>query len=58
MIGIHHDICTHHIYTDNSKPITKCPRRINLVLKNIVKEEIEKLLRDGFCIVIHIFHEK
>jgi hypothetical protein len=44
--GIQPDTCTHHIYTnDQIRPIRQPQRRMNPTLKDIVKEELQKLLR-------------
>eukprot|EP00253_Pinus_taeda_P006977 PITA_06977 len=49
MHGIHPDTCTHHIYTDNTiKPVRQPQRRMNPVLQDIVREELQKLLRVNF----------
>ena len=49
MKGIHPDTCIHHIYTrDDIKPIRQPQRRMNPALKDIVKEELQKLLNVGF----------
>ena len=49
MPRIHQEICTHHIYIDNNiRPIRKPQRRMNPILKEIVKEELQKLLQVGF----------
>ena len=49
MPGIHHEKCTHHIYTDdNLRPLRKPQQRMNPILKEIVKEELQKLLKVGF----------
>lgn len=48
MKGIHLIIFTHHIYTENIRPFRQPQRRINLALRDIVKQEIEKLLQVGF----------
>lgn len=48
MRGIHPSICTHCIYTKNAKPVRQGQRRINIVLRDYVKQEIEKLLKVGF----------
>ena len=49
MKGIHLDTCIHHIYMDSSiSPIRQPQRRMNLALKDIVKEELQKLLNVGF----------
>jgi len=52
MKRIHPNICTHHIYTDDWKPVNQPPRRINPTLKDIVKIEIEKLLKVKFIFPI------
>ena len=45
MKGIHPDTCTHHIYTnDQIRPVRQPQRRMNLSLKDIVKEELQKIL--------------
>lgn len=49
MCAIHPDSCTHHIYIDEgSHPIRQQQRRLNLALREIVKEELQKLLNVGF----------
>ena len=49
MKGIHLDTCIHHIYMDASIPPIRQPqRRMNPALKDIVKEELQKLLVAGF----------
>jgi len=49
MKGIHPSVCTHHIYIkEDCKPVRKPQRRMNLALKDIVKEEVQKLLDVGF----------
>jgi hypothetical protein len=49
MKGIHLDTCMHHIYTnDQIKPVRQPQRRMNLALKDIVKEELQKLLQANF----------
>jgi hypothetical protein len=49
MKGIHHDTCIHHIYTQGEVTHVRQPqRRMNPTLKDIVKEEIQKLLNVGF----------
>jgi hypothetical protein len=49
MHGIHHNTCMHHIYIqENSRPIRQPQRRMNMVLKEIVKEELKKLLNVNF----------
>eukprot|EP00253_Pinus_taeda_P016213 PITA_16213 len=49
MQGIHPSTCIHHIYTDDQlKPIRQLQRRMNPMMKEIVKEELQKLLNVGF----------
>ena len=49
MKGIHPDTCIHHIYTqENVRPIIQPQRQMNLVLKDIVKDELQKLLNANF----------
>lgn len=49
MKGIQPDTCIHHIYTqENVKPIRQPQRRMNPVLKDIVKDELQKLLNANF----------
>ena len=49
MKGIHPDTCIHHIYMDTHiSPIRQPRRRMNPALKDIVKEELQKLLSVGF----------
>ena len=49
MKGIHPDTCIHHIYTQAEETLVRQPqRRMNLTLKDIVKEEIPNLLNVGF----------
>ena len=49
MLGIHHETCTHHVYTDDKiRPLRQPQRRMNPILKEIVKEELQKLLKVGF----------
>ena len=49
MKGIHPDTCMHHIYTnDQIRPVRQPQRRMNLSLKDIVKEELQKLLHANF----------
>eukprot|EP00253_Pinus_taeda_P022552 PITA_22552 len=49
MKGIHPSVYTHHIYiTENCKPVRQPQRRMNPTLKDIVKEELQKLLDAGF----------
>jgi hypothetical protein len=48
MKGIHPDTCTHHIYTNDQIRLVRQPqRRMNPALKDIVKEELQKLLQDN-----------
>ena len=49
MQGIHPSTCIHHIYTDDKlKPVRQPQRRMNPTMKEIVKEELQKLLSVGF----------
>jgi hypothetical protein len=49
MRGIHPDTCIHHIYTqENAKPIRQPQCCMNPTLKDIVKEELQKLLNANF----------
>ena len=49
MQGIHPNTCIHHIYTDDKlKPVIQPQRRMNPMMKEIVKEELQKLLNVGF----------
>ncbi len=49
MKGIHPNTCGHHTYTDNKINLVWQPqRRMNPALKDIVKEELQKLLNAGF----------
>eukprot|EP00253_Pinus_taeda_P005550 PITA_05550 len=49
MQGIHPSTCIHHIYTDDKlKPVRQPQRRMNPMMKEIVKEELQKLLNVGF----------
>ena len=49
MKGIPSNLCTHHIYIKNdSQPMCQPQRRMNPNLRDIVKEEIQKLLEVGF----------
>ena len=49
MKGIHPNTCIHHIYMDsNISPIRQPQRKMNLSLKDIVKEELQNLLNVGF----------
>ena len=49
MPKIHPDTCTHHIYLqENSRLVRQPQRRMNLVVKDIVKEELQKLLDVNF----------
>jgi hypothetical protein len=44
--GIHPNTCTHHIYTnDQIRPVRQPQQRMNPTLKDIVKEELQKILR-------------
>ena len=45
MKGIHLDTCSHHIYTqEGAGPVRKPQRWMNPSLKDIVEEELQKLL--------------
>ena len=49
MKGVHPSMCTHHIYIkEGCKPVRKPQRRMNPALKDIVKEELQKLIDAGF----------
>ena len=49
MKGIHPKTYIHHIYMDPIiSPVRKPQRRMNPALKDIVKEELQKLLTVGF----------
>ena len=49
MEGIQIDTCIHHIYMDPTIPPVRQPqRRMNPALKDIIKEELQKLLNVGF----------
>eukprot|EP00253_Pinus_taeda_P006434 PITA_06434 len=49
MKGVHPSICTHHIYIkEDCKPFRQPQRKMNPALKDIVKEELQKLLDVGF----------
>ena len=49
MKGIHPDTCIHHIYMDpNIPPVRQPQRRMNPALKDIVKEELQKIINAGF----------
>jgi len=49
MKGVHPSVCTHHIYIKEGCKLVRQPqRRMNLALKDIVKEELQKLLDAGF----------
>eukprot|EP00253_Pinus_taeda_P025549 PITA_25549 len=49
MHGIHPKTCTHHIYTDsNVKPVRQPHRRMNPMLQDIVREELQKMLKVNF----------
>jgi hypothetical protein len=49
MKGIHHRLCTHHIYIkEGSKPIRQPQHRMNPEMKDIFKEELQKLLTANF----------
>ena len=49
MKGIHPNTCIHHMYMDpNIPPVRQPQRRMNPALKDIVKEELQKLLTVDF----------
>ena len=49
MKGIPANSCTHHIYIkEDCCPVRQPQRRMNPALKNVVKEELQKLLDVGF----------
>ena len=49
MKGIPANLCNHHIYIkEDCCPVRQPQRRMNPTLKNIVKEELQKLLDVGF----------
>lgn len=49
MKGIPANLCTHHIYIrEDCRPVRQPQRRMNPALKNIVKEELRKLLDARF----------
>ena len=49
MKGVHPSVCTHHIYIKEGCKLVQQPqRRMNPALKDIVKEELRKLLDAGF----------
>jgi hypothetical protein len=49
MKGIHPNLCTHHIYIkEGSRFIHQPQRQMNPTLKDIVKEELQKLLTTNF----------
>jgi hypothetical protein len=49
MKGIPANSCTHHIYIkEDCRPVRQPQRRMNPALKNVVKEELQKLLDVGF----------
>ena len=49
MKGVHPSVCTHHIYIKECcKPFRQPQRRMNPALKDVVKEELQKLLDAGF----------
>eukprot|EP00253_Pinus_taeda_P022003 PITA_22003 len=49
MKGVHPSVCTHHIYIkEGCKPVRQPQRRMNPALKDIVKEELQKLLDARF----------
>lgn len=49
MQRIHLKTCIHHIYIDDNITSVRQPkRRMNHMMKEIVKEELQKLLQVGF----------
>lgn len=49
MSSIHPNTCIHHIYMeDNIRPIRQPQRRMNPMLKEIIKDELQKLLKVDF----------
>ena len=49
MKGIPSNLCIHHIYIkSDSRPMCQPQRRMNPNIRDIVKEEIQKLLEVGF----------
>jgi hypothetical protein len=49
MRGIHPDTCIHDIYIQEyAKPIRQPQRRMDPTLKEVVKEELQKLLNVNF----------
>eukprot|EP00253_Pinus_taeda_P004840 PITA_04840 len=55
MQGIHPSTCIHHIYRDDKlKPVRQPQRRMNSMMKEIVKEEQQKLLNVGFIYPISV----
>lgn len=58
MKGVNPSICTHHIYIkEGCKPMCQPQRRMYPSLKDIVKEELQKILEVGFNIY-HISDSK
>lgn len=54
MKGVHPSMCTHHIYIkEGCKLVQKPQRRMNPALKDIVKEELQKLLDAVFIYLIY-----
>ena len=46
---MHPSVCTHHIYIKEDRKLVRKPqRRMNLAVKDIFKEELQKLLDVGF----------
>ena len=53
MKGIPYNLCTHHIYIkSDSWPMCQPQRRMNPNLRDIVKEEIQEILEEGFICLI------
>jgi hypothetical protein len=49
MNGIHPDMCTHDIYIkEECQPIRQPQHKMNPTMKEIIKEELQKLLKVNF----------
>ena len=49
MKGIDPQICTHHMFIEkDARAIRQCQRRLNLHLRDIVKQELQQLLDVNF----------
>ena len=54
MKGIDPQLCTHHIYIEkDARPIRQPQRRLNPHLKDIVKDELQKILDVNFIYPIY-----